>query len=394
MLSAQAYSFRQKSKLAISLSWVGGFTNVVALMACHSMVSHMTGTTTWFGQAVVIGDWPAAALLGFVVATFLAGAALSAVMTEGARRRGAASKYILPLVVEAFLLMVFAAGVELVHLGALRESRSVLWWMVGAASMAMGLQNATVTRISGSEVRTTHLTGVITDLGLEGVQYLLWWRDRVRRRHWSRNGRLFRVSQRHPSALRLALLGSIFGSFVLGVVVGTWLYMRWPSLAMVLPIAFLLWIVWADYRTPIADARELDLLGDPELKAYGIVHSLLPEGLGIYRIGPRLQHRAARPPDFSMWVERLPERWRVIILALTPLVKITDNALLDLDRACDRLRASGRRLIICGITPTQYKLLDAAGIVDKLGAENVCPDLEFAVAQGIALLRTAGAEAE
>jgi uncharacterized membrane protein YoaK (UPF0700 family) len=386
MLSAQAYSFRQKSRLAISLSWVGGFTNVVALMACHSMVSHMTGTTTWFGQAVVIGDWPAAALLGFVVATFLAGAALSAAMTEGARRRGVASKYILPLVVEAFLLMIFAAGVELVQVGALRESRSVLWWMVGAASMAMGLQNATVTRISGSEVRTTHLTGVITDLGLEGVQYLLWWRDRVRRRHWSRNGRLFRVSRRHPTALRLALLGSIFGSFVLGVVVGTWLYMRWPSLAMLLPIAFLLWIVWVDYRTPIADARELDLLGDPELKAYGIVHSLLPEGLGIYRIGPHRQHHAARPPDFSAWVDRLPERWRVIILALTPLVKITDNALLDLDRACDRLRASGRRLIICGITPTQYKLLDAAGIVDKLGAENVCPDLEFAVAQGIEML--------
>jgi len=279
--------------------------------------------------------------------------------------------------------------VELLHVGALRESRSVIWWMVGAASMAMGLQNATVTKISGSEVRTTHLTGVITDLGLEGVQYLLWWRDKVRRRHWSRNGRLFRVSQRHPSVLRLALLASIFGSFLLGVVIGTWLYLRSPSLAMLMPIVFLLFIVWIDYRTPIADARELDLLGDPELKAYGIVHSLLPAGLGIYRIGPRLQHRAARPPDFSMWVERLPERWRVVILALTPLVKITDNALLDLDRASGRLLESGRRLIICGITPAQYKLLDGAGIVDKLGAENVCPDLEFAVAQGIAVLRTA-----
>jgi uncharacterized membrane protein YoaK (UPF0700 family) len=310
-------------------------------------------------------------------------------MTEGARRRGVPSKYILPLVVEAFLLMVFAIGVELVHVGALHESPGVLWWMIGAASMAMGLQNATVTRISGSEVRTTHLTGVVTDLGLEGVQYLLWWRDRVRTRHWSRNGRLFRVSRRHPTVLRLALLASIYGSFLLGVVIGTGLYMRWPSVAMVLPITFLLFIVWVDYRTPIADARELDLLGDPELKAYGIVHSLLPKDLGIYRIGPHLQHRAARPPDFSMWAERLPERWRVIILALTPLVKITDNALLDLDRACDRLRGTDRRLIICGITPAQYKLLDVAGIVDKVGTENVCPDLEFAVAQGIAALRTA-----
>jgi hypothetical protein len=253
--------------------------------------------------------------------------------------------------------------------------------------MAMGLQNATVTRISGSEVRTTHLTGVVTDLGLEGVQYLLWWRDKIRSRHWSRNGRLFLVSRRHPSLLRLALLASIFGSFVLGVLIGTWLYIRWPSLAMILPILFLLWIVWVDYRTPIADARELDLLGDPELKALGIVHSLLPKDLGIYRIGPRLQHHAARPPDFSAWVDRLPDRWRVIILALTPLVKLTDNALIDLDRAHDRLRRTGRQLVICGITPAQYKLLDTAGLVDKLGAENVCPDLEFAVAQAFEMLR-------
>jgi uncharacterized membrane protein YoaK (UPF0700 family) len=389
MLSAKAYSFRQKSKLAISLSWVAGFTNVIALMACHSMVSHMTGTTTWLGQALVIGDWGAVGLLGFVVVTFFAGAALSSLMTESARRRGVASKYILPLVVEAFLLMVFALGVEFLHFGALRESRSVIWWMVGAASMAMGLQNATVTRISGSEVRTTHLTGVVTDLGLEGVQYLLWWRDRVRSRHWSRNGRMFRVSQRHPSLLRLALLGSIYGSFVLGVIIGTVLYLRWPSLAMILPILFLLFIVWMDYRTPIADTRELDLLGDPELKAYGIVHSLLPKDLGIYRIGPHLQHHAARPPDFSAWADRLPPRWRVIILALTPLVKLTDNALLDLGAVHDRLRAHDRHLIVCGITPTQYRQLDAAGLVDRLGPENVCPDLEFAVAQGIALLRPA-----
>jgi SulP family sulfate permease len=155
---------------------------------------------------------------------------------------------------------------------------------------------------------------------------------------------------------------------------------------MVLPILFLLWIVWVDYRTPIADARELDLLGDPELKAYGIVQSLLPKNLGIYRIGPRLQHHAARPPDFAAWVDRLPDRWRVVILALTPLVKLEDNALIDLDRAADRLHRAGRRLIICGITTIQYKSLDGAGIVDKLGAENVCPDLEFAVAQGVAIL--------
>jgi hypothetical protein len=144
-----------------------------------------------------------------------------------------------------------------------------------------------------------------------------------------------------------------------------------------------------DYRKPIADARELDLLGDPELKAYGILHSLLPKELGIYRIGPHLgTHGAHRvsDPDFQTWVDRLTPRWKVVILAMTPLVRLSENSLMALEEAMGRIRAGGRRLIICGITPGQYRLLDGAGIVDKLGAGNVCPDLEFAVAQGIEML--------
>jgi len=72
-------------------------------------------------------------------------------------------------------------------------------------------------------------------------------------------------------------------------------------------------------------------------------------------------------------------------------VRLTGNSLMDLEAACDRLRGSGKRLIVCGITPPQYRLLEGAGIVDRLGAENVCPDLEFAVARGVEMLgMTAG----
>jgi hypothetical protein len=118
------------------------------------------------------------------------------------------------------------------------------------------------------------------------------------------------------------------------------------------------------------------------------VHSLLPKELGIYRVGPHLQAGPgrARAPDFSAWVERVQPRWRVVILALTPLVSLSGNALMDLDAAYERLRGGRKRLIICGVTAQQYKLLDEAGLVDKLGAGNVVPDLEFAVAQGIEML--------
>src|SRR4051812_28501924 len=110
MLSAQAYSFRQQARLAISLSWIGGFTNVVSLLACNQMSSHMTGETTMFGQAIAAGHWRAVGYLGFVLACFFVGAMLSALMTEGARRRGVRSKYILPMLVEAILLLTFAIG--------------------------------------------------------------------------------------------------------------------------------------------------------------------------------------------------------------------------------------------------------------------------------------------
>lgn len=386
MLSAHAYSFHQKSKLAISLSWVGGYTNVVALLSCHTLVSHVTGTTTWFGLAVAEGDLGKVLFFGLLVGTFWLGAVISAVLTEGARRRGVRSKYILPLAFEAVLLGVFAIGLGLLISGTLDDSRAHVWWLLAAASLAMGLQNATITKISGNIVRTTHLTGVVTDFGLEGVQYLYWLRDKLRSRKAGRGGRLLRVSSRHPTVLRLALLASIFGSFLFGVAAGALTYGKWPTVALAAPICFLLFIVWQDWHKPIADARELDLLGDPELKALGLVQSLLPPELGIYRISPHLAHRQS-VPDFSHWVDRLPDRWRVVILALTPLVRLTDNALLDLEAACARLRADGRSLVVCGVTPVQYKAMEKAGLVDQLGDLNVCPDLEFAVARALELLR-------
>src|SRR4051794_1785432 len=115
MLSASAYSFRQKSRLAISLSWVAGYTNVVAFLMCgHIVVSHVTGNVTHFGESaaeVILhpnhGPWRDVAFFGFLAATFFFGAITSAVMTEGARRRGLRSKYILPMAVEAALLTAF-----------------------------------------------------------------------------------------------------------------------------------------------------------------------------------------------------------------------------------------------------------------------------------------------
>jgi uncharacterized membrane protein YoaK (UPF0700 family)/anti-anti-sigma regulatory factor len=383
MLSASAYSFRQKSRLAISLSWVGGFTNVIAFIACGQFVSHVTGTTTMIALNLVDGDIKGMLFASFVWITFLCGAILSAIMTETAKRRGAASKYIPPIAVEAILLILFTFAVyESMHF-----SLRGLYLTAGLAAMAMGIQNATITKISGAVIRTTHLTGVTTDLGLEGVAYLLWLWDRLRGRRWARTGRVLRVSQRHPSLQRVALLASIFGSFLLGALIGTLCFLKWHAPAMVLPIAFLGWIVVVDWHKPIADVREIDLLGDPELKLLGILKPLLPPELGIWRVAGRKEHKMHRAPDFGSWSQRVPGHWRVIILALSPLIYFDSNAVLDLKNSIDGMHRTGRRLILSGITPRQYRLLIDAGIEKVMNLENICPDLEFAVARGIDLVR-------
>lgn len=403
MLSAQAYSFSQKSKLAISLSWIGGYTNIVCLLVSGHFVSHVTGNLTFFGRDLVdhlAKGFPSladsvipeaglqAALFGFLVIMFFFGAVISAVMTQLAIRWGFPSKYILPTLTEAALLVFYAWGIR----GHPTLSENEGWryfYLTGAAALAMGLQNATITLIAGSVVRTTHLTGVVTDLGLESVQYLIWYADQWRDRT-GRTSRLLRISQRHPTTLRLALLISIFGSFLTGVVTGTIAHHVLAGrgtleFVMVPPVLFLLWLMFRDWFRPIADVRELDPVSDADLQRAGILPGSLPREIGIYRLHPPSRANA-RAPNFQHWADLLPAHWKVVILALAPTIYFDENAALDLDATVRALHKSGRHLVLCHITPLQFKQLQSQGGLTNFGELNICSDIEFAVARAYELL--------
>ncbi|HEY1686044.1 MAG TPA: DUF1275 family protein [Tepidisphaeraceae bacterium] len=402
MLSAAAYSFRKKSRLAISLSWIAGYTNVIVFLVLgHIVISHMTGNVTQLGLAIaqILERMPHARnelfFFGYIVGAFFTGAAVSAILTETARRRGAVSKYALPIALETILLGGLCIGVWLLQSGHISVDNPFnFYWMSGAAAAAMGLQNATITRISGAVIRTTHLTGVTTDLAIESVQYLAWAMDRSYRKknnarvliEPNRLGRIWKASRRHPSFQRLILLMSVFGSFLFGAVTGPLIYFHFPKIALGVPVVFLLWIIFLDWRKPVADVREIDLTTDPMLGSAGLIKEMLPPEVGVYRLVHHRHDRIHSAPDFQAWLARLPKRWRVIVVAVSPLTHFDIDNAIDLAEAIRKLHAQNRCLVLVGITTSQYKILSRGGVIDILGSPNMATDLKLGLQRAYKVL--------
>lgn len=140
---------------AFVLAFTAGCVNAVGLLGFeHQAVSHLSGTATLLGTGLSHGDVARTLHLAGILFAFLVGAALSGLLLPGRSLR-LGRHYETLLAIEGVLLL---AAIHYLEDGA-----------VGGhylASMACGLQNALVTSYSGAVVRTTHLTGIITDLGL------------------------------------------------------------------------------------------------------------------------------------------------------------------------------------------------------------------------------------
>jgi uncharacterized membrane protein YoaK (UPF0700 family) len=139
----------------IVLSFIGGMVNAAGYLSFrHQAVTHMTGTTTLLGIGVAQGDVGDILKFGIVAMAFLLGAALGGfIVRDSALRLG--RRYGVALSVESLLL--FAAVPLLVS-----DHDSGLW----LAAAACGLQNAMAGTYSGAVIRTTHVSGLCTDLGM------------------------------------------------------------------------------------------------------------------------------------------------------------------------------------------------------------------------------------
>lgn len=371
MFSHQAHTFRQQARLSITLSWIAGYTNILTILTCGQVTSHVTGTASQLGRDVAGGRWRAGAYMAALLAVFAGGAAVSGVLTELGRRRRWASIYVLPMVVECALLALFAVLIDWNALGDLQQETAALWLTL-LPSLAMGLQNATITRISGGVVRTTHVTGVLTDLGHETAIWML-------RR--GEAGLAPPTQGSFASGWRLLLLASIVLSFAFGAALGTLAFDRFPRWSMVPAFAFLLWIVGVDLLRPIASTRSNKDIG-------GDLHDALPEGVSVFHITAESSRfgRRVRMPDMAAWADRLDDGVRVVVLDVAGVETLDPDGLAELQALARRLVSKGRALVLAGVTRERYAKLSDSGVLETVDATNVCSDLELAAAHAIHLL--------
>ncbi|MFT4241790.1 MAG: YoaK family protein [Acidovorax sp.] len=247
-LTAHHRTAASNNVLGLLLAFNAGAVNAGGFLVVHLYTSHMTGFVSMLADNLVMGRM--ALVLGALGAllAFVSGAAATAIMVNWARQRQLHSSYALPLLVVAVLMLLFGL------VGAITLSWPTPFSVPVAVlllSFIMGLQNATVTKMSSSQIRTTHMTGVVTDLGIELGKML----------YWNRTGAPPEQQVRANHA-KLRLYAGLLGMFLVGGIAGAAGF-KHVGFVFVVPLALVLMALslpplWADReRLPEAVRRRL-----------------------------------------------------------------------------------------------------------------------------------------
>jgi uncharacterized membrane protein YoaK (UPF0700 family) len=190
-------------RLAAILSCVAGAINAAGFHAVGYFSANMTGNVSALSDYIVTGKGQLAALFLAIVTAFIFGSFCSALLIEAGRRRGVPAIYAYSILLEAVLLLLLGCA-ELFLPGA--HSSAML---VVGLSYVMGLQNAATTRISNARVRTTHVSGMATDIGI-ALAVL--------------SGGGLANEERSAARSRLLLYSTTIASFIGGGIIGVLVY--------------------------------------------------------------------------------------------------------------------------------------------------------------------------
>lgn len=190
-------------RIASFLSFVAGIVNVAGFFAVQRLTTNVTGHFAFFVDEVFkLNFWQ-----GFVyflyIFFFFIGSFVSSFLVEIISRKSDHYIYVVPASIECLILFIIGFfGQDLI----IKSPNTIAFSLL----FAMGLQNSLVTTISSASVRTTHLTGLFTDLGIE-LSQLFFYKAKV---------------QKHKLVSSIKLRLTIISFFFIGGIVGGILYSK------------------------------------------------------------------------------------------------------------------------------------------------------------------------
>ena len=165
-------------RIASLLSFVAGIVNVAGFLAVAKLTTNVTGHFAFFVDEIFkLNFWNGFVYFLYIFFFFL-GSFVSSYLVELISQKTERNIYVFPTSIEILILISLGIfGGKLITNNPNIIACSLLF--------AMGLQNSLVTRISNATVRTTHLTGLFTDLGIEISQLFFYKEPQMKKKLYS-----------------------------------------------------------------------------------------------------------------------------------------------------------------------------------------------------------------
>ncbi|MFN8283669.1 MAG: YoaK family protein [Chitinophagales bacterium] len=212
----RARTYSHNLKIASLLSVVAGIVNVVGFFSVQKLTTNVTGHFAFFVDEIIKLHFTQSIVYLLYVVFFFFGSFVSSLLIEITSKKNERYIFFVPASIEVLILTL----IGIIGNTVAKNQPDIIAFSL---LFSMGLQNSLVTSISNSVVRTTHLTGLFTDLGIELSQLFFYKESEQIKRLW----------------LSIKLRLTIISSFFLGGIIAGLLYVKFEMFTLLLAVAIL-----------------------------------------------------------------------------------------------------------------------------------------------------------
>jgi uncharacterized membrane protein YoaK (UPF0700 family) len=245
---------REKAALAVTLTWVAGFVDVVGYVLFRGIyTANMSGNTIDVGRALPNATiFPMLRHLSAIL-FFVVGMIAGRLVVDYASRHNIRAIASLTLAIEAAMLAA------LMYWGSAHQYPAEPWpfyGLIGLAALAMGFQNITVNHVGALTVYTCFVTGALTKFAQSFSRYLFWFRDRTEHRFKQRVWKVMRLSTRNGGFQESCYLACVWLAYAGGAASGWYARQHWDLFSLAAPVGVLVAVIVIDLIRPVSVEQE------------------------------------------------------------------------------------------------------------------------------------------